>query len=289
MDVELVTLIANLGALSIAGILYVAYIKNLRSQVSLKEEQIRTAEQNTKLWKDKALELERQTPHYVEQVLADRIRILADEIARLSNDEMEHQSIIEQKNVELDQLRVELETANNFGRGISVFDSETRDLRQLSAGDLTLVDLGEIWVDTASIIICDPWHFRISREREIEEHPVFEFMYRETESGEVLYLNDENQHIFIKPHEDFAPAKQLVEMGYPERLDPPEELPADPDTYIKGNTVIGARMGKSKSCTFYNGTSGAGMVFGTGGDGRYKIRGESYKGIVRRIFIDLKV
>lgn len=285
MDVELIGLIANLGVLSIAGILYAAYIKNLRSQLSLKDEQIGIAEKNTKLWKDKALDLERQTPQYVEQVLAKRIQIREDEISRLAKDEKEHVSEIGQKNAELDQLKTELETAHNFGRGISVYDSETRGFKQLSPGDLTLVDLGDVWVDSATLMVCDPWHFAMGREQEIEEYPVGKFMYRIPESGEVFYLDDENYEVLIDPLSDKAAAKDLVTMGHLERIDPPETLPADPDTYIK--TARAKNYGQTKTCTFYNGTPFAGLIINTGADGMYRIKGETYKGEVRRIFFDL--
>lgn len=287
MDVEVVSLIANLGALTVAGILYFAYINNLRSQVVLKDEQIKIAEKNVTLWRDKALELERQTPEYVEQVLAKRIQIREDEIARLTGDEKDQQIEIERKNVELIQLRQELSAAHEFGRGISVYDRETSDMKQLSPGDLTLVDLGEVWVDSATLIICDPWHFSMSRKREIEKYPVYKFLYRETESGEVFYLDDENEEFQLDSIGDVESAKDLVEMGHLERLDIPMQLPADPDTYIKAENLSVGTVGKTKACTFYNGSSGAGLSIGLGSDGMYRVQGESYKGQIRRIFFDL--
>lgn len=55
INVDYISLVANLVALSVIGNLYVANIKNLRSQLELKKEQLKTAEENIKLWRDKVL------------------------------------------------------------------------------------------------------------------------------------------------------------------------------------------------------------------------------------------
>lgn len=73
---EIIATIANLSALTVIGFIYLAYIKNLRSINQLKESQLKLSEQNVKLWKDKALELERKPPEFIEkQLRAKRGRI----------------------------------------------------------------------------------------------------------------------------------------------------------------------------------------------------------------------
>lgn len=287
MEIEVIGLVANLSALSVAGILYAAYIKNLRAQVALKDEQIRAAEQREKLWKDKVLELERQSPQFVEQVLAQRIQIREDEIERLEGDGRSHLEEIQQKNSELTQLKTELEATRAFGRGISVYDRDTKDFKDLSAGDLTLVELGQVWVDSATLMIVDPWHFSMSRERELEDHPVYESMYRVRSTGDAFYVIHEKEQIELEDLEGSYTAAELVEMGKIERLDKPKDLPAFPDTYVKGEKLSYVQTGQAKGGTFINGTSGAGLSIGTGADGMYQIRGETYRGKLVRVFFDL--
>ena len=83
---------ANAFALGIAGIIYSAYIKNLNSFLKLKDDKVSTIEQNLKLWKDKAEQLEKKSPEHVEKILNDRIKIREDEIERLSLDKEKHKS-----------------------------------------------------------------------------------------------------------------------------------------------------------------------------------------------------
>ncbi len=283
---HIISLVANLGALSVAVILYAAYIKSLRSQISLKDEQLKTAEQNIKLWKDKTFNLERQSPQYVEKVLADRIRIREEEIARLAKDDESHQTEIEQKNAEIIKLKAELETAQQFGRGISIYDSENDEYRQLSSSEIELKDLGEVWVDSATLLITDPWHIERPREIEIEDYPPINYMFRSKETGEIIYMDSDKELFTLDELKGDFTARQLVEMGCLEELPTLKELPADPESYIKGGKLSFVGF-EPKTVSFYNGLPGAGLAIGTSGDGTYTIRGEVYKGKVYRIFIDL--
>lgn len=288
MSIEyIISLVANLGALTVIGILYAAYIKSLRSQVCLKDEQLKAAEQNIKLWKDKTLILERQSPQYVEKILAERIRIREEEIARLAKDEESHQTEIEQKNIEVTKLKTELEAAQEFGRGISIYDSESKEFRQLSASELEIKDLGEVWVDSATLMICDPWHIERPREREIEDFPPIKYMFREKETGEIYYLDNDKEEFYLDDLKKEAfTARQLVEKGHFEELPSPKELPADPENYIKSGKLSFTNP-RPRALSFYNGTPGAGLIIGTMGDGSYTIRGEVFEGKVYRIFIDI--
>lgn len=289
MNIEyIISLVANLGVLTLVGILYAAYIKSLKSQISLKDGQLKAAEQNIKLWKDKALVLERQSPQYVEKILADRIRIREEEIIRLAKDEENHQAEIEQKNAEVAQLKTELEAAQDFGRGISIYDSKSKKFRQLSANELVLKDLGEVWVDSATLMICDPWYIERTREIEIKDCPPVKHIFRNPETNETYYLfNDDDKFLTDGVDRTFT-ASQLVEMGRLEQLPLPKELPADPESYIKGGKISFATdRNKPKTLTFYNGLPGAGIAIGTMGDGTYAVRGEVFDGRIYRIFIDI--
>ena len=124
---EIVATIANLTALTVIGIIYAAYIKNLRSVNQLKDTQIKVSEQNVKLWKDRALELERKTPEFIEKQLSERIKIREDEITRLANDTEAHSEQINIKNREIEALRDSIEKASQYRNSITVWDSEVSD------------------------------------------------------------------------------------------------------------------------------------------------------------------
>ena len=98
MDIELFSFVTNMSVLTLAGLLYAVYIKNLRSMLVLKDEQLKLSEQNLKVWKDKVLELERQSPQFLEKLLSDRIQVREDEISRLAEDGESHRTEINKKN-----------------------------------------------------------------------------------------------------------------------------------------------------------------------------------------------
>lgn len=135
-------------------------------------------------------------------------------------------------------------------------------------------------------MICDPWHLLLSREREIEDFRVYKAIYRVVSTGETFHLDDDNQPVHLNGLEKPVPANVLVVEGLLERLDPPTSLPAGPETYTKGDRIGGVHTGKTKALTFYNGITGAGLVIGTGADGAYQIRAETYKGEIRRVYFD---
>lgn len=57
-------------ALAVVGWICVAYIKNLRASVSAKDEQLKTVDKHLQFWKDKAGDLEKKNPEYIEDILA---------------------------------------------------------------------------------------------------------------------------------------------------------------------------------------------------------------------------
>ncbi|WP_455387565.1 hypothetical protein [Petrachloros mirabilis] len=285
MHISSINLVANLGALSVAGILYAAYIRNLQSQLKLKDERLSVAEQNIALWRDKALALEKQSPHSIEQTLNDRIRIREDELLRLSKDGETHRAEIEEKNAEVERLREELEVAQRFGRAISIYVREIENYRTVPASQLTLKDLGYVWVDSATLLITDPYHFVRPRENEVDRYPVLRHRLRDLETGEVFCMEDDAEKVIIDGLDKEHTIRELVEMGRWEELPQTDELPAVPETYIKGN-LRPRKQNQIQNCTFYNGLPGAGVSIGTRGDGIYPVRAEFYEGEIRRIMID---
>ena len=108
-----IQLIANLSALVLIGWIYAAYVKNLRSSVDLKNTELSAIRTNLQLWKDKAEQLEKKTPEYLEKLLSERIKIREEELARLKDDRDLHQLEIRERNSELEGLKYELQKAKD--------------------------------------------------------------------------------------------------------------------------------------------------------------------------------
>jgi hypothetical protein len=293
MDIGLVGLIANIGALGVAGILYTAYVKNLRSMVSLKKEQLGVAEQNIKLWKDRAGELEKQTPQFIERVLNDRIKVREDELTRLAKDGESHKAEIELKSDEVKRLKKNLAHAQEYRPTLSVYDHEKKDFIDVEVSDLTQEVVGEIHVDSASIMIGDPWYRLMSSEQEKEWFVAQEFRFQNTTTGEIFCTSDD---LDSEPNmENFYSnmnLRELVQKGMLKELPLSDDLPIEPSTYIKGDYKL---KGDSKNYkyplirnySFLNGMLGAGVSISLPGDGIYSVKTESYKGDIQRIIIDI--
>lgn len=287
-DVQFFSLIANISALTLIGILYAAYIKNIKSELSVKDEKLSLAEQNTKLWKDRVLELKRRTPSFVEKVLNDRIKIIEQEVERLSKDGSKYNFEIHSKNEEIDKLKSEAQIAKKFSSSIMVYDSNEKDFIEIPTQELTVKTLGDIWVDSASLLICDSWHLLRPRELEIEEHSSLKYCFEDIVTGEVCCVDDDTENAVVEELDAEMTFRELVELGRLRELEVPKELPAFPDTYIKNIERKSYKLliNKGLSHTFYNGHTGAGISIGTRGDGWYTVKAELYQGEIQRIYID---
>jgi hypothetical protein len=145
--INIFQLIANAFALGTAGVLYVAYIQSLRSQIDQKEEKSQIIEKNLQFWKDKAGELEKKTPDFIVRSLADRIKVSEEEIGRLLSDKESNKVEIEKKNELLSELRTELEKAKT-GR---------KSLEEVSFEDsYDMEEIGSVSVDSGQLLITDP-------------------------------------------------------------------------------------------------------------------------------------
>ena len=113
--------------LTVLGWLYLAYVKNIKAEIKLKDEQIKVSEKNLVFWKDKATELEKKSPEFFEGVLANRIKLREQELLRLNEDTIKNKSEIEEKNRQLDKLNSELEKAKYFSRALTYYDLDIDD------------------------------------------------------------------------------------------------------------------------------------------------------------------
>ena len=98
---EYLQLGANATALMIARWIYLAYIKNIRAALDIKDEQIKVVERSLAFWKDKAADFEKKTPEYMEEVLTKRIHHREEEIKRLNEDRDSHAKTINMRTREV--------------------------------------------------------------------------------------------------------------------------------------------------------------------------------------------
>lgn len=288
---ETISLISNLGALTVLGFIYLAYIKNLRAVNELKDSQLKIAEQNLKLWKDKAFELERRSPEFIEKQLSERIKIREEEMNRLVSDSKDQTDTIYNKNKELDSLRISIEATRKFMNFTSVYDSDKKEFIEVPSSELDIVNLGEICVDTASIIICDPWYLTMSEKQEFDDLVVRERMFEIVSTGERFCADNDNdttpsEILALKDTSltigDLLKQKLINEVPYSGKL------PAIEDSYIKSvGLSYTLPFLKCRHHTFVNGSVGAGLSISLGGDGFYEVKAESYKGQLQRIIIDI--
>ncbi|NJA08056.1 hypothetical protein HC024_20310 [Methylococcaceae bacterium WWC4] len=285
---EIIATVANLSALTVIGIIYVAYIKNLRSVNQLKDAQLKVAEQNTKLWKDKALELERRTPEFIEKQLSERIKIREDEISRLAKDTESHAEQINLKNREIEALKDSIHKANQYRNSITVWDREQSDFIEVSDSDLDQKHIGSLCIDSASLMICDPWYIKMREEIERDEYRVQSYKYRVIRTGEMFCADDEADEYpsELLGYEDAPSIKEMLSMGIIEKVEYSGKVPAIDSSYINGD-MHDPEYKKIRHLTFVNGRVGAGMVVSLGGDGTYQVYVEYYKNEMQRIIINV--
>lgn len=271
---EIIGTVANLGSLAVVGVIYVAYIRNLRSVVNLKDTHLKIAEQNVKLWKDRAIELERRSPEFIEKQLSERIKIREEEIQRLSHDGEEHIEKIARKNSEIEALKETLEKTNQYRESFSVWDRDRSDFIEVPHTELEQTIVGSLYVDTATLIICDPYYIKQLPDAERDDYKVQKYMYQVVETGEVFCTDSIDDSIDIEMlgldeklttaqmkmlgFDENLTTAQFVELGILKRLDYSGELPAIPSTYIKGDLQWGGYK-KINHLSFLNGRVGAGI------------------------------
>jgi hypothetical protein len=287
--IEIIATAANLSALTVIGFIYVAYIKNLRAMNSLKETELGVAKQNVKLWKDRALELERKSPEFIEKQLSERIKIREDEILRLGQDSEKHVERISQKNSEIEKLNEAVIKAYQYRKSISVWDRDESDFVEIPQTELEQKHIGSVCVDSASLMICDPFYLKMRDDLEREDFQVMKKKYKIVETGE-LFCSDFDDYAdeeLLGIDGELTP-EQMLDQGIIEEIEYSGDLPAIKPTYIKGDFVDPNFVYRQiRHYSFLNGRLGAGISISLGGDGTYPVSVESYKGQLQRIIIDV--
>jgi len=274
---------ANAVALSVAGWIYFAYIQNLRSLLEVKDEQLKVIEKTLAFWKDKAADFEKKTPEFIEEALAKRIRLREEEIKRLSEDRDNHTKTIGMRTREIERLRAQLEQATYLGKALTYYDSESQAELPIPEEEVSLEELGEFFVDSASVLITDPMYVQQNWNR--EEAFIDNRGYIHVPTGET-YVHGVDFVRFDEPLPGFdKTVNELVRNRELRKVEVEREFNFSmPGAMYATRTPTGYAELK-----FSNGNTGAGICVRTvHGDGWYSVYGERFRGDLVRIYIDLR-
>ena len=274
---------ANAVALAVAGWIYLAYVQNIRSLLEVKDEQLKVIEKTLSFWKDKAADFEKKTPEFIEETLAKRIRLREEEIKRLSEDRDDHTKTIGMRTREIERLRAQLEQATYLGKALTYYDTESQAELPIPEEEVTLEELGEFFVDSASVLITDPMYVQQDWNR--EEPFIDNRDYMHVPTGKVYVHGDDFVSFDERlPGLDKTP-NELVKNGELRKVEVEREFTFSmPGAMYATTTPTGYAELK-----FSNGNTGAGICVRTvHGDGGYTVYGERFRGDLVRIYIDLR-
>lgn len=274
---------ANALALTLAGWIYLAYVKNIRSMLAVKDEQMKVLERTLAFWKDKAADFEKKTPEYIEEVLTKRIRLREDEIKRLNEDHEAHTKTIGMRTREVAHLRAQLERAVYLGKALTYYDTESKAELPIPEEEVTLEEVGSFFVDSASVLITDPMH--VQREWDRDEEYVDDRRYLHLASDKV-FVHGEDFNRFDEPLSDLGKtSNELLKAGELRKVEVHREF-----TYsMPGAMYATATPTGYAELKFGGGDVGAGVCVRTVyGDGTFTVYGERFRGKLVRIYIDLQ-
>ena len=271
----------NAFAIGVAGWIYSAYIKNLKSALSSKDEQLKTIEKNLTLWKDQVQLLEKKTPEYVEELLNKRIKVREEEIARLAGDKDSHTKELELKNQELLRLKSELEKAKDVRRHRGLMELELDDEYEINVDKLEIEEMGVVAVDSGQLMITDPCYIDSEWKKEEFED---ERLLQDVKSKNIYQFRKD----FANYGEKIAGYSQTVN----ELISSGElvELKIEHDSNFSYSGACHATLSEKGygQMKFELGHEGAGIAVRTvHGDGIYPVFAEKYDGRVVRIYVNL--
>lgn len=279
--IKWIQLIFNFFAIGAAGWIYKAYITNLNASLSSKDEQLKAVERNMSFWKDKANDLEKKSPEVMENVLNQRIKVREDEILRLSTDTESHKKELEIQNQELQILKSELEKTKDFKTSLSFIGEDFEDYFFSRQGNLEIVEMGMVGVDSGQLMITDPCY--IDSEWQKEDFEDLR-LYKDKETGKTYqYQKDFNN--YQEKIEGFElDVNELIKSGRFEEL----SIKRDFNYSYAGASYATLSENGYGEMKYKLGHEGAGVVFGTAfGDGLYPVYGEKYDGKIIRVYVNI--
>ncbi|MBN9206954.1 hypothetical protein [Methylibium petroleiphilum] len=274
---------ANAVAIATASWIYLAYVKNIRSMLEIKDEQLRVLDRTVAYWKDKAADFEKKTPEFIEEVLAKRIRLREEEIQRLSLDQETHAKTVSMRTREVERLRAQLEQATYVGHALTYYDSESEAELPIPDEEVNLEELGEFFVDSASVLITDPMYVQSEWNR--DEPYVEDRRYIHSPSNKTYVFGEDFMRFDeVLPGLD-ATANDLIKAGELRKVEVVREL----NYSMPGALAATSTPPGYGALKFSNGNTGAGICLKTVyGDGIFTVYGERFRGDLVRVFIDLR-
>jgi hypothetical protein len=265
---DVVQLLVNVGALIGGAIIWKLYVDNLKSALTAKDSAISSVEKNRDMWRDKAQDLEKRSPEFMERTLSERIQTRENEMFRLMEDKdrnEEELKLLHRKKADLEndlirsqgfRLMLDLEEGpdDEDEEAGKVEEAEPAELFQSQTTEIQVVLLGEVGVDSGLLMVTDP-------------------CYIDTEWQNAPANDDTDETAF--DHSTIHIKNDMVKTS---------ERPLQPYSYegVMAATVT-ANYGE---LAYKMGHAGAGVAFSTGwGDGVYPVYGELHDGRILRVFI----
>jgi hypothetical protein len=279
-------LTANTFALGIAGWIYLAFIKNLKSTIQLKDEQIKTVEKNMTFLKDKIAEMEKKTPENMEKILSERIKIREEEIIRLKGDKQNHDAELGVKDEQLIRLKSELEKTKDIRRTMDLlelsFDDEEEGFFSSDA-EYEIEEMGFVAVDSGQLMITDPCYI----DSEWQDQPFKDIrLVRDVQTEQVYQFRKDFQNYESKISGFDETVNELIKSG---RFESVEVDHSEDITYSYSGACYATTNDKGYGVLpFKLGHEGAGIAVRTVlGDGMYPVYAEKYDGKIVRVYFNL--
>lgn len=290
-----IQVILNAGALVTGGVVWKMYFESLKATIGSKDAELGLASKQLEYWREKAAELEKRSPEAVERVLADRISIREDEIARLNSDKETSSKELQRVTEEVRLLHRDLDQTKGFRAVLAMEQPDPDDpeyeeyLEYMKGREDRVVEmevefLGAVGVDSGQLMITDPCY--IDGLWQAEQF-VSRRSYRDAQTGSVV-TEGQDFTAFDKPLAALggeAP-KDLIVSGRLTQLPDPE--PPETFTYSY-NGACQATLSRGYGELSYpaTGDSGAAVAFQSGwGDGFYGVFGEKHDGRIVRVYVN---
>lgn len=264
---DVVQLLVNIGALVGGAIIWKLYVDNLKAALTAKNSAISSVEKNRDFWRDKAQDLEKRSPEFMERTLSERIQTRENEIFRLTEDKGRNEEdlkLLRSKKADLEndlirsqgfRLMLDLEEGpEDEDEEEDDEEAEPAELSQAQTAEIQVVLLGVVGVDSGQLMVTDPSYIDTEWQHALDNE----------ETPETAF---EHPTIHVK--------NETVETS---------EHPLQPYSYegVMAATIT-ANYGE---LAYKMGHAGAGVAFSTGwGDGMYPVYGELHDGRILRVFI----
>ncbi len=245
--------------------------------------------QERDLWREKAERLEQQSPEHMETVLSERIAARDKEIARLGNNTEANARELESALEEKALLERALAHTKTFRAMVALeVDGDEPDPTDYEDevfgfyGDVQVVKLGSVGVDSGQLMITDPCYI----DSEWQEQAFVDVrILDDQETGKSFeFRKDFTKYSEVLPNYGRT-VNELISDGVLVQR-PPERPDAFAYSYRGAATAI-LTEGHGE-LVYREGHPGAGLAFATAyGDGMYSVYGEIRDGQIVRVYVDV--